>query len=143
MNKNYNWVMIIAVLITVLVAGYLLFQTNTNKQKLNQQNAKTLQNAKTVEETKQLFQKEITFTATGFNPQTLTVSKGTRIVWLNKSGADGTVNSDNYPTNLLFPFLNLGRFSNDSSVSVMFTKSGKYTYHNALKPDQKGTIVVE
>lgn len=143
MNSKYTWGLALVVLVAVLIAGYLLLQTNANKQNNPTQNTNVTQNAGIKEETKQLFQENVTLTATGFNPQTLTVNKGTRIVWLNKSGTDGTVNSDNHPTNLLFPFLNLGRFSNDSSVSVMFTKSGKYTYHNALKPDQKGTIVVK
>jgi len=72
----------------------------------------------------------IAVTASGFKPQTLTVKPGTRIIWLNTSGATTTVNSDNYPTNLLFPFLNLGRFGNNQSVSTLFTSVGKFTYHN-------------
>lgn len=143
MNSKYTWVMVLVVLVVVLATGYLLLGTSTNKQKTETQNTKNLQNNQNTEQTKQLFQENITLTASGFTPQTLTVKSGTRIVWLNKSGADGTVNSDNHPTNLLFPFLNLGKFNNDSSVSVMFTKSGKYTYHNELNPDQGGTVIVE
>jgi plastocyanin len=143
MNKKYTWVVTAVILITVLLAGFLLFGTKSNKQKTGTQNTKVTQNNQNVEQTKQLFQKEITLTSAGFTPKTLTIKPGTRIVWLNQSGVTGTVNSDNYPTNTLYPFLNLGRFPDKTSVSVMFTKTGKYTYHNALNVDQAGTIVVE
>jgi len=141
-NKNIS-ILAVVVLITVLIAGFLLFGPGSNKQSDENQTAKTAQNKENVEQIKQLYQENITLTASGFDPQTATIKSGTRIVWLNKSGTTGTVNSDNYPTNLLFPFLNLGRFPDKSSVSVMFTNPGKYTYHNALNPDQKGIIIVE
>jgi plastocyanin len=143
MNKKYNWVMATVVLITILLAGYLLFGKNSNRQNVGTQNANKTQNNQNAGQTEQLLQTEITLTASGFTPQTLTIKPGIRVIWLNKSGVTGTVNSDNHPTNLLFPFLNLGRFNDGSSVSTMFTKSGKYTYHNELNPDQKGTIIVE
>jgi plastocyanin len=143
MNKKYVWVVTAVILITVLLAGFLLFGTKSNKKNAGTQNTKTAQNNQNTAQIKQLFQKEITLTTTGFTPQTLTIKPGTRIIWLNKSGATGTVNSDNYPTNTLYPFLNLGRFDDKTSVSVMFTKTGKYTYHNALNVDQTGTITVE
>lgn len=85
----------------------------------------------------------VTLSSSGFAPQTVTVKAGGRVIWSNKSGVDATVNSDVYPTNLLWPFLNLGEFSNGSSVSVTFDKPGKYTYHNHLVPAQTGTVVVE
>lgn len=139
MNKKYTWFLTAVVIVTVLIAGYLLL---TTKAKETNQKNNTQNSAKTAK-LKQIGIKTVELNASGFNPQTLTIESGTRIVWVNKSGADGSVNSDNHPTNLLFPFLNLGRFSSNTSVSVLFEKSGKYTYHNALNPDQKGTIVVK
>ena len=143
MNSKYTWVMVVVVLVVVLIAGYLLFQTNTSKQSNVAQNAKNTQNTGAAEQTKPVLQETVTLTTAGFNPQTITVKPGIRVVWLNKSGVTGTVNSDNHPTNLLFPFLNLGRFNDGFSITTMFTKSGTYTYHNELNPDQKGTIIVE
>jgi len=142
MNSKYTWIIALVVLVAVLIAGYLLFQTSTSKQGSVTQNTNATQKTGTTEQIKQLFQESVTLTATGFNPQTITVKPRTRVIWLNKSGVTGTVNSDNHPTNLLFPFLNLGRFNDGSSVSTLFTKLGKYTYHNELNPEQKGTIIV-
>jgi plastocyanin len=143
MKNKYNLTMVLAILVVILIAGYLLVGANTNKQKSGTQTTNPTQNNQNAGQTKQLSQENITLSTSGFTPQTLTVKPGTRVVWTNKSGVTGTVNSDNHPTNLLFPFLNLGRFNNDSSVTVMLTKSGKYTYHNELNPDQKGTIIVK
>lgn len=85
----------------------------------------------------------VTVTNDGFNPKTLTIKTGTKVVWANKS--DGTVNvsSDNHPAHLLYLFLNLGSFGKGESVEVVVEKTGTYTYHNHLNPSQKGTIIAE
>jgi len=85
----------------------------------------------------------VTLTGNGFTPSNLKIETGTRIVFLNTSGTDATVNSDPYPYNTKWLFLNLGSFANDSSVSTIFNKAGIYTYHNDLKPDQKGIVTVK
>lgn len=87
-------------------------------------------------------EKVVTLTASGFDPKTVTITEGTRVLWMNKSGKMGTVNSDDYPTNRLYPFLNLGAFPDGSSVQVVFDKAGTYTYHNHLNPDQTGKVIV-
>jgi len=137
MNKKYTWILVLVVLAAVLIAGYLLLNTAMNKKG-------TTKNTTNGQVTEQSVPKTtVTFTASGFNPQTITVKIGTRVIWSNKSGATGTINSDNYPTNLLFPFLNLGRFNDGSRMSTLFNKLGKYTYHNQLNPTQKGTVIVK
>ena len=143
MNNKYGLVMAFAVIVVILIAGYLLFAgTNQKNGAANNTLTQTKQTAKqaakqTIPDT------TITLNGSGFNPETVTIKTDGRVVWENKSGAAGTVNSDNHPTNLLFPFLNLGRFNNGENVTAVFNKPGKYTYHNELNPDQKGTIVVE
>ena len=85
----------------------------------------------------------ITLSNTGFEPKDATVKVGTRVVWINKSGKTATVNSDNHPTHLLYPFLNLGQFPDGSSVQVVFEKAGKYTYHNHLNSSEIGSVTAE
>lgn len=80
---------------------------------------------------------------TGFNPASVDVGVGTRVVFINESGEVATVNSDDHPTHTKFPFLNLGEFGNGSSVQAIFDKAGTFTYHNHLNPSQKGTVVVK
>lgn len=86
---------------------------------------------------------DITLNANGFEPQSLTVKAGTRITWLNKSGAKASVNSDPHPVHNLYTFLNLGTFGNNQSLQTVFEKAGTYTYHNHFNPTQTGTIVVQ
>ena len=88
-------------------------------------------------------QQTVNVTANGFDPQTVTVKAGTRVVWMNKSGGSVFVASNNHPTHLLYPPLNLGQFADGSSVQLVFDKPGSYGYHNHLNPSQTGTIVVQ
>ncbi len=85
----------------------------------------------------------VTLTANGYEPQTLTIKAGTKVSWINKSGETATVSSDNHPTHELYPFLNLGKFADGESLSVVVEKPGTYTYHNHLNADEKGTIIAE
>jgi plastocyanin len=85
----------------------------------------------------------IIVTKTGFSPQQVVIAAGSKVIWVNNSGADVTVNSDNYPANNLYPFLNLGRFSNNFSVQLVFNKRGTYSYHDQLNPTWKGMIIVK
>lgn len=143
MKKNYRLIFGVVALVVIIVAGYLILTTGVGQQNKTV-SSPTNQNANqqpVVKSNTQLA--TVTLTNSGFNPVTLTVKPGTRVIWLNKSGTSGSVNSDNHPTNLLFPFLNLGQFNDGSSVSVVFKKAGKYTYHNEVNPDQKGTVIVK
>ena len=87
---------------------------------------------------------KIDLTSTGFFPKVVTVKKGARVIWYNKSGANGSVNSDDHPTHLLYPPLNfVGFFIPDTSVQAIFEEPGTFGYHNHLKPEQTGTLIVE
>ncbi len=138
MNNKILWVVI--VLIVVLAGAFMLLNNNAvnNGQKQDTQN----QNL-TPTQTQATQESNVTVTSSGFEPKTITIKAGTRVVWTNKSGTEVTVNSAVHPTHLLFPFLNLGNFANGSNVSVVFEKSGTYKYHNHLNPSQTGTVIVE
>jgi plastocyanin len=80
---------------------------------------------------------------TGFDPPTATITKGMAVKWINNaSGAYASVNSDTYPTNKLFPELNLGKFMKGQTLIHTFKTPGTYTYHDQFHPEHKGTIVV-
>lgn len=84
----------------------------------------------------------ITVTPYGFVPSVITISPGTKITWVNKSGTNANVSSDTHPTHKIYPALNLGNFGMNSSVSLIFTQVGRFGYHNDVNPAQHGTIVV-
>ena len=73
----------------------------------------------------------------GFAPATLTVAKGTKVVWSNASDAPHTVTSDTGTTlasSIITP--------SGGMFSFTFTQSGTYTYHCTVHPYMKGVIVV-
>lgn len=85
----------------------------------------------------------VKLTKTGFVPSEIKVKTGEGVTFTNESGASGSVNSDDHPTHKKFKLLNLGQFDAGSSVQAFFTEKGTFTYHNHLKPEQKGTVIVE
>ncbi len=85
----------------------------------------------------------VTLGKTGFTPVSITIRRGEYVMWINQSGEKASVNSDPYPKNNLYKFLNLGEFPNGFSVQTVFQNKGKYGYHNQLNPAQKGTVTVE
>jgi plastocyanin len=71
-----------------------------------------------------------------FDPTTLTVPKGTTVVWTNKSDAPHTVTSD---TNAFAASSNV---SENQTFQMVFATAGTYTYHCSIHPNMKATITV-
>jgi len=78
----------------------------------------------------------------GFTPSQITIKTGSAVRWVNKSSAQQTVNTDNYPTNQLHRELNFGVFNNNSTVMYIFTTPGTYGYHNQFHHEQEGKVIV-
>jgi len=136
MNKKY--VMSLSfVIIVILVGAFFLLKLDKHPQTVSQVSSDHHRVAPLPKEI------TITLSKTGFSPSTVTIKVGSAIRWVNKSGTQETVNSDNYPTNQLHRELNFGIFNNNSSVVHTFTKTGTYGYHNQLNHTQEGKIIVE
>lgn len=137
MNKKL--LLIIAIILVALVGFYFI---NTQKNGIG---------SNTISPTPKLFNglkipenmNGVNVLSSGFEPKEITIKTNTIVTWVNKSGGPVAINSDNHPTHLLYPFLNLGEFADGSSIQAKFEKPGKYTYHNHLNPEQKGTVIVE
>lgn len=82
----------------------------------------------------------ITITPNGFVPNALMISPNTKITWVNKSTTSASIASD--PQNA-YPALNLGDVGMNSSISLLFTQPGRYTYENGKNPLQKGVLIVK
>ena len=76
----------------------------------------------------------------GLSPETIKVSKGTVVKWLNSDdklhkiigdGADPVIDSDE-------------DLKRGDDYQLLFDEAGTYTYHDALNPNNfKGTVIVE
>lgn len=141
MNNNKLLLTGVAVVVVVL-AGVALLSTkgnNTTNPVTQNEEINTVPTAAQEQTTKT----DVAVTAQGFEPKTVTIKAGTKVVWTNNSGTTVTVTSALHPTHLLFPFLNLGEFSDGSTVEAVFDKPGTYQYHNHLDPSQTGTVMVQ
>lgn len=85
---------------------------------------------------------EIILSDQGFQPETVSVKKGTRLIWVNKSKESATVHSDDHPSHTKFPFLNLGEFEPGANLQIILDKPGTYSYHNHLIPEMTGTVII-
>jgi len=85
----------------------------------------------------------ITATNSGFDPETITIKSGTRVIWTSTSDGPVAIASADHPTHKVYPPLNLGSFEKGSSVQLVFDKPGTYKYHDHLNPENTGTVVVE
>ena len=69
-----------------------------------------------------------------FRPGTLSVSKGTRVVFSNTSGASHTATrAGSFDT---------GRIKPGRSVAVTFGRKGTFRYHCKIHPQMSGKVVV-
>lgn len=84
----------------------------------------------------------ITYTSTGFEPATMTVKKGTVITIKNESSRDLQFASDEHPSHLDNPEMNVPTLSPGESESYTATAVGTWGYHNHLDEDETGTITV-
>jgi len=142
MNK-----LVIAVVVLIgIVAGIVLLSGNkkttdvvplqpetTNEEEQQSQQAPTFSEHSNT----------IVLTQEGFDPQILTVEVGTKVSWVNKSGAVATVNSDPHPIHSNYQPLNLNSFEDGEFLQLVFDKPGTYGYHDHLDPGKTGTIIVE
>lgn len=71
-----------------------------------------------------------------FSPSTVTITKGSRVVWVNKSDAPHTVTSDTGA------FAGSGTLTTNQTFSMIFNTAGTFTYHCAIHPYMQATIIV-
>ncbi len=82
----------------------------------------------------------IMVTIHGFVPDKLTIKKGTSVNFANFSDTDTVDVEADDPK---MTQLNIGVIKNNDTSNPVQLAAGVYTYHNQLKPTQKGTIVVQ
>jgi plastocyanin len=81
---------------------------------------------------------EVTIDNFTFNPRTLTVAPGTKVVWTNRDDIPHTVTSAIRPRAFASPAMD-----SDEKFSFVFTQPGTYRYFCSLHPHMTGEIVVK
>lgn len=96
----------------------------------------------------------ISYTDLGFSPATTTVAKGAIVTWANKSSKDLWIGSGHHPIHDEYPEHKEGDCSGShfdtchtippkSSWSFTFNFAGTWHFHNHLKDEDSGVVVVE
>lgn len=78
----------------------------------------------------------VTIKGFSFQPAALTVPVGTTVTWTNEDSVDHTSTSDT-------GVWNSGHLGTGQSFSFTFKRPGTFSYHCAIHPDMKATIVVQ
>ncbi len=68
-----------------------------------------------------------------FNPESITVSKGTSITWTNRDSAPHTVTGTAFGSETL---------NQDQSFSYTFNEAGTFEYACKIHPNMKGKVIV-
>ncbi len=123
-----NKIILAVIAIVVVIAGVILFKGP----------------AQTTTPVVQITPKETTIiiTKSGFEPKTITIKIGTKVIWKNDSGDLTNVSSAVHPTHQVYPPLNLDNIVAGQTVSLVFDKAGTYNYHNHLDAAQEGVVEV-
>lgn len=85
----------------------------------------------------------VTINSDGFAPKNITIKLGDTITWTNADTKNHNISSDNHPTHLLYPFLNLGMIKPGESKSLTPAKGGTFTYHDHLNSSLTGVVTVQ
>jgi plastocyanin len=85
----------------------------------------------------------VRMSAEAFRPPLVTIERGESVTFRNESGGDKWPASDVHPTHELYRGFDAQRaVLAGESWSFTFERSGRWTYHDHLSPNVKGTIVV-
>ena len=97
----------------------------------------------------------VRYTGSGFQPSQVTVSQGDTIRFVNESGNDMWVGVDEHPTHTNYDGSSLNEHCPDpdntrfdqcetgDQYSFTFDKTGEFEYHNHVRPNDVGTVVVQ
>ncbi len=134
--KNKSLLVVLAITLVAALGIGIFLRTQKGINITNQSKNENSQNAP-------VKINKVLLTKNGFEPLSITIKKGETVMWINQSQKNATVNSNPYPTNNLYPFLNLGEFPPGNGIQTIFKEAGSYSYHNEFIPEQQGTIVVK
>jgi plastocyanin len=86
----------------------------------------------------------VSISDSGFTPATLTVNKGTVVVWQAKDNTKTVVIASNpYPKGNDLKSLRSTQLGSGASYRYQFNTTGTFRYHDDLNPTTNGSVVVK
>lgn len=82
-------------------------------------------------------------TPQGFQPATIVIKPGTKVVWINDDTQQNHLVAANpYPSDTSVPGLKSTQLGNTAQFGFTFTRAGSFQYHDDLNPSLNGTVTV-
>ena len=85
----------------------------------------------------------VRITKDGFQPATLSVKQGTKIIWTNADGTMHQVAANPYPKGTDLTSLKSEILNNDQTYTYTADTVGSFGYHDQLAPTINGTLIVK
>jgi len=92
--------------------------------------------------TKPVIAATITYTDTGFSPQTTTVAAGSTVRVVNESKAQLHFASGPHPQHDLNSELNMDELAPGKEGTIHVTREGRWSFHNHENDNRTGSIIV-
>jgi len=157
---------IIIILVLIAIAGYFVLNAgkDVNEEKnVGERTSEKLnyptETEKTQEETQTETKKNVVeITSSGFSLQSLTISQGESVTFINKGSVLSWPASAVHPTHRLYPGSDINKcvtaeeknifdacrgLKQGESYIFTFNEKGSWRYHDHLNPSSTGVIVVE
>ena len=146
----------IIIIIIIIIFGFLLIRDGSDNTQINienEQSVRTIEkdnpadtevsNATTdIDTTAEVI--FVTYGDEGFAPREIAVTKGQTVRFINKGSDNMWVASDTHPTHTVLPeFDSKKSLGNGENYEFTFIKIGEWNYHNHIKPNSIGTIIVK
>lgn len=129
MQKNLAIILVlIAVFVSVGVAALLLMRTSEPSSTPQQRVEPTI---------------TVVRTPDGYEPKDITIKVGDTVEWVNESGEYHWPASDLHPTHGVYPeFDPMAPVAPDTAWQFTFTQAGEWRYHDHIRANKTGTVVV-
>ena len=147
MSSTTRYLLIVLAIIVVIVLGVYLFNTNNTQNSSVTPTTTGTQNTTTTIETT-----IVTYTDSGFSPQSVTITQGQTVRFQNAGTDNIRVGSDPHPLHNGYPttggcisstFDSCSPITPGSSWSFTFGVKGTWGYHDHLHPSRTGTVIVQ
>lgn len=86
---------------------------------------------------------QITITKDGFVPASLSVKKGTKIIWTNSDEATHQLQANPHPTGESLPGLKSEVLTSGQTYEYTADISGTFDYHDHLNPTNNGKLEIQ
>lgn len=145
-QMSRNTIIVIVVILVIVAGGWFMFRPQTTVAPTPTVESTPVATTKTpapATESAMMEKNEVTVSASGFSPKSITIKVGDSVTWVNTDNAVHNVSSAPHPQHTAYPPLNLGNIQPEGQVSLVFPNAGTYRYHNHLTPSLTGSVTVQ